>query len=130
MQDQFAVGAVIYAKDIERVSRFYAELAGLSVVEQGPDHVLLESAHFQLAVVATAPAVADQITISSPPKRRESTAIKLCFAVQSLAAVRENAARLGGALDSPNREWEFQGNRVCDAHDPEGNVVQFRAGMS
>jgi hypothetical protein len=22
--------------------------------------------------------------------------------------------------------WEFQGSRVCDGQDPEGNVVQFR----
>ena len=24
------------------------------------------------------------------------------------------------------REWEFDGDRVCDGHDPEGNVLQLR----
>lgn len=129
MQGQFVVGAVIYAKDIERVSRFYSELAGLPVVHQEPDYVLLESPNFQLAVVAIAPAIADMITISSPPQRRENTAIKLCFAVKSLAAAREIAVRLGGEVNSQEREWEFQGFNVCDAHDPEGNVFQIRGRM-
>ncbi|ARU86659.1 VOC family protein [Pseudomonas sp. M30-35] len=129
MQDQFIAGAVIYAKDIGRVSQFYSELAGLPILQQEPDHVLLESTKFQLVVVAIAPAIADQIVISSPPERRENTAIKLCFAVQSLATAREVAMRLGGELNSPEREWEFQGYKVCDAHDPEGNVFQVRASM-
>ncbi|ABE48677.1 VOC family protein [Methylobacillus flagellatus] len=127
MQNQFVAGAVIYAKDIERVSQFYFELAGLPVVQQEPGYALLESANFQLAVVAISPAIAAQITISSPPERRENTAIKLCFAVQNLVSAREVAVRLGGELNSPEREWEFQGNKVCDAHDPEGNVFQVRA---
>jgi predicted enzyme related to lactoylglutathione lyase len=126
MQGQFVAGAVIYAKDIERVSQFYSELADLPVVQQEPDYVLLESPNFQLSVVAIAPAIAAKITISSPPERRENTAIKLCLSVQSLIAAREVAVRLGGKLNGPEREWEFQGNMVCDAHDPEGNVLQVR----
>ena len=129
MQDQFVAGAVIYAKDIERVSHFYSALAGLPIVQQEPDHVLLESAKFQLVVVAIAPSIANQIIISSPPERRENTAIKICFAVHNLATARETAIRLGGELNSPEREWAFQGNKVCDAYDPEGNIFQVRASM-
>ena len=129
MQSPFVVGAVVYAKDIDCVSQFYAGVVGLPVVQREPGYVLLESAGFQLSVVAMAPAIAAQITIASPPLRRENTAIKLCFAVQSLAGAREAAARLGGELNGPEREWEFQGGNVCDGHDPEGNVVQVRASV-
>ena len=34
------------------------------------------------------------------------------------------AAELGGAVNE--REWEFEGAKVCDGHDPEGNVFQLR----
>jgi hypothetical protein len=33
---------------------------------------------------------------------------------------------LGGQVDPAEREWNDQGCLVCDGHDPEGNVVQFR----
>ena len=127
MLSQFVAGAVIYAKDLDRVSRFYAGLLGLPIAEREPGYVVLESASFQISVVAMAPAIAAQVSISSPPKRRESTAIKLCFAVPNLVAARENAALLGGQLNGPEHEWEFQGYRVCNGHDPEGNVIQVRA---
>ena len=127
MQNQFVAGAVIYAKDINRVSQFYAGVLGLPIVQREPGYVVLESSSFQISVVAMAPAIATQVTISSPPQRRESTAIKLCFSVPSLITARENAALLGGEMNGPEREWEFQGHRVCDGHDPEGNIVQVRA---
>lgn len=129
MDSQFVAGAVVYAKDIDRVSRFYSELVGLPIVQREPDHVVLESPSYQLTVVAMAAELAAQICISSPPERREDTAIKLCFAVPDLALARTVAARWGGALAGPEREWEFKGSRVCDGWDPEGNVVQLRAGV-
>jgi hypothetical protein len=33
---------------------------------------------------------------------------------------------LRGGIDPAESEWIFQGYRVCDGHDPEGNVVQFQ----
>jgi len=128
MQDSIVAGAVVYAKDLKRVSHFYAELAAWPVAEDEPGHVVLQSPAFQLVVVAVPPAIAARIAIASPPARREDTAIKLCFPVASLAAARSAAARLGGGLLGPEREWEFRGSFVCDGHDPEGNVIQVRAG--
>jgi len=46
--------------------------------------------------------------------------------VPSIAASRETAAKLGGELNPPEREWEFDQAKVCDGHDPEGNVFQLR----
>jgi predicted enzyme related to lactoylglutathione lyase len=129
MDSRFVAGAVVYANDIDGVSRFYAELVGLPIVLREPDHVVLESPSYQLVVVAMAAELAARYALSSPPGRREDTAIKLCFAVPDLALAREAAARWGGALADPDREWAFRGTRVCDGWDPEGNVVQLRAGV-
>jgi catechol-2,3-dioxygenase len=32
----------------------------------------------------------------------------------------------GGAMDPEEKEWRFHGALVCDALDPDGNVIQFR----
>jgi hypothetical protein len=29
-------------------------------------------------------------------------------------------------MNAVEREWEFEGAKVCDGHDPEGNVFQLR----
>ena len=118
--------AVLYAKDISKVGDFYAKVACLQVTHEEQDHVVLESGAFQLVVVAVPPELGATIHVTKPPHRRESTAIKLVFPVDSLRAARHAAQSHGGQLNSPGREWLFQGSRVCDGHDPEGNVVQFR----
>ncbi len=126
MAHQDKAGAVLYAKDMACVSAFYAEVAGMAVTHAEKDFVTLESSSFQLVVVAMPASLAATVEIATPPVRREDTPIKLIFAVQSISAARVAAARLGGELNGPEREWQFQGVRVCDGCDPEGNVVQFR----
>jgi hypothetical protein len=126
MSHQATMDAVLYAKNIARVSFFYARSCGLRVTHSEDDHVVLESSTFQLVLLAIPEAIAASISITTPPIRRENTPIKLVFYVESIDAIRELAANLGGALNGPEREWHFQGNKVCDGHDPEGNVVQFR----
>ncbi len=68
--------------------------------------------------------------IADPPVRREDAAIKLMFPVPSIGDARALAARLGGELNPPDREWQFGAYRVCDGHDSEGNVFQVRASES
>lgn len=118
--------AVLYAKDLPKVGNFYANVAGLQVTHEESDHVVLESDTFQLVVVAIPGKHAASIHITEPPQRRENTAVKLVFPVASIAATRRLAQLHGGQLNTPSREWMFQDSRVCDGHDPEGNVVQFR----
>ena len=77
-------------------------------------------------IVRVPEAIATSITITSPPQRREDVPVKLFFVVPDLAVARERAVALGGELNPASREWEFQGYRVCDGVDPEGNVVQLR----
>jgi predicted enzyme related to lactoylglutathione lyase len=122
----FTAGAIVYAKDIQRLARFYAAVADLEIVHEVADHVVLESETYELVVVAIPAATAARIVISTPPARRENTAFKLSFAVDSLADARVSAKEAGGELNAPDKEWDFQGMRVCDGCDPEGNMIQVR----
>ncbi len=94
------------------------------------DHVVLESETYELVIVAIPAATAARIVIATPPVRRENTAFKLSFAVESLAAARVAAQEAGGELNAPAKEWEFQGMRVCDGCDPEGNMIQVREAIA
>ena len=126
MSHHETAGAVLYAKDVARVSTFYAAIAGMAVTHTEADHVVLESTTLQLVVVAIPAAIASTIAIAEPPLRRTDTPIKLALSVASLDAARKAAPLLGGDLNPVEREWVYQQHRVCDGHDPEGNVVQFR----
>ena len=126
MLNQQKSGAVLFAKDLPRVAKFYEELLPMAVVVAERDHIVLESAHFQLVVHAIPTQVADSIQITSPPSRRTEVPTKLFFPVASIAEARAKAVTLGGELDPKGKEWETRAFRACDGHDPEGNVVQVR----
>ena len=119
-------GAVIYAKDMDRVAAFYSSVLGLQTAGADDEHVLLESPGFQLVVLRIRDRLASNIHVTVPPTRRADAAIKLVFFVPSIAAVRTAAAERGGVLNGAAKEWLFNGWKVCDGLDPEGNVVQFR----
>ncbi len=114
----FAAGAVVYAKNVSTLCAFYSGVTGLRVTHTEPDHVVLESHGFQLVVVAVPAHLAASIHVSSPPQRREETAIKLVLPVPSIAAARTAALSLGGELNVAEREWEFQGCRVLRRSRP------------
>lgn len=120
------IQAVLYAKDLPRLQAFYQGVFQLSVEHSEPDHVALGSAVSQLVIVQVSSAIASTIRIADPPARRTQTPVKLVFEVKDLSAARDAALKLGGELDPATREWTFLGRRVCDGHDPEGNVLQFR----
>lgn len=117
--------AVVYAKDLDRVSAYYEAVAGLAPGTRDATYAVLTGDGFRLIVVALPHWLARDIVISDPPARREDTPIKLVIPVVSLAAARDRAPAYGGVVDPPDREWVFDGSRVCDGHDPEGNVVQL-----
>jgi catechol 2,3-dioxygenase-like lactoylglutathione lyase family enzyme len=119
-------GAVLYAKDIDRVAAFYSGVLGLKEEARDEDHVVLESPRFQLVVLKIPSDVSATIEIAVPPKRRAMGAVKLVFFISSMAGVRASVEAFGGVMNSSGEEWSFQGFRVCDGLDPEGNVIQFR----
>jgi predicted enzyme related to lactoylglutathione lyase len=125
-EDESRAGAVLYAKNVERVVAFYSAVLGFQISAAEESHVVLESSSFQLVVLRIPDEIASSITITAPPTRRASAAIKPVFFVANIAAVRATADALGGKLNSRDKEWSFQGFKVCDGLDPEGNVIQFR----
>jgi|ERR1700712_1640195 len=126
MSDDLKAGAVLFAQNLPRVAKFYAELVPMTITLAGSDLIVLESKHFQLVVHLVPKRIAKANPITSPPARRTNVAAKLIFPVASIAEARAKAPSLGGELDPPNKEFEARGFRACDGHDPEGNVVQFR----
>jgi predicted enzyme related to lactoylglutathione lyase len=119
-------GAVLYAKDLSRVSAFYVQVLGLKLVRETEDFVVLTSGNFRLTVVEIPAHIARDIHLTTPPARREDTPIKMVFNIESLQAARAKMAEQGGELNPPEREWKDDGALVCDGHDPEGNVLQLR----
>jgi extradiol dioxygenase family protein len=124
MSDRPRAGAVVYAKDLQRVSAFYGAVTGAAVIDVAEDHVALDVDGFVLTVVAIPAFIADTFEIASPPERREDAAVKVVLPVADVAAVRATAAALGGVLDPADREWTIAGVVRCDGHDPEGNVYR------
>jgi len=119
-------GVVLYAKDVGRVVAFYSAVLGFQATDRDDNHVVLESPSCQLVVVRIPDDIASSIEISVPPARRADAAIKPVFIAASMAAVRASAEAFGGMVNSPDKEWVFQGFTVCDGLDPEGNVIQIR----
>ncbi len=117
-------GALIYAKDLARLSAFYQSLLGLTVRHADDDYHVLAAPGTELIVHAIPPVIAETFEITVPPVLREEAAIKLFFTVPSLADARTRAQALGG--DVFEEEWEGPGFRVRNAHDPEGNILQLR----
>jgi predicted enzyme related to lactoylglutathione lyase len=118
--------AVVYAKNLKRIAEFYEKVASLSLKRAADDHIVLVSESFQLVVVQIPTHLAESIEIEEPPVRRTRNPIKLVFFVADIAAARDVANAESGALNASDDEWLFEGNRVCDGHDPEGNVFQLR----
>ncbi len=121
-------GALLYAKDVERLAAFYETLLPMARIHAAADLIVLESPDFQLVVHAMPPDLAAQVVVMSPPVRREQSALRLFFTVSSLHEARSVAAGLGGEV-FPGL-WYGPGFRVSNACDPEGNVFQLRESVS
>lgn len=119
-----ALNAVVYAKDARRLAEFYGQMLSLPSLESGDGFLRLGAAGYELTVVQAPSAIADHVVIADPPDVRESTPIKLSFAVDDIEALRPLLARLGGGLREAG--WSGRGVRHVDGWDPEGNVFQLR----
>ena len=119
-------GAVLFAKWLDRIADFYANVLGLTEAGRDDDHIVLESPGFQLVVHRIPGDRAAAVEIAKPPVRRVTAAFKPVFFVPNIASVRVVAEAHGGMMEPAEKEWSFNGVTVCDGMDPEGNVVQFR----
>jgi predicted enzyme related to lactoylglutathione lyase len=124
MKGPARAGAVIFAKDLARVTEFYCQVMGMARQMQDAEHAVIASADLQLVVHAIPEAIAADLVIMSPPPLRTQAAIKLFFTVPSLEQAAAEAQALGGALHG--YRWNGPGFVACDGHDCEGNVFQLR----
>lgn len=118
-------GAMLFVKDLERMTAFYSEVLGLSVVPEtrAENWVEFRSNGSRFSLHAIPAEIAIGIAIDSPPVPREQGVTKLTFAVPDVAATLARIEALG--LPLLRRPWgEF------DATDPEGNVFALRSGSN
>ena len=119
-------GAVIFATKYKNLSEFYSTTINLKITKMDEVHAVLESDVFQLVIHQIPDDLAISIQLDSPPHRREDNPIKLVFVVNNIDRARKLMSEIGGELDGPEKEWEYEGHVVCDGNDPEGNVFQLR----
>src|SRR5262245_44834855 len=126
MKYESRTGAVLFAKSLDQVATFYSVVLGLTEANRADDHILLESPGFQLVVHRIPGSEPSAGEGGTPPTRRARAAFKPVFFVPSIARVRAVAETHGGRMEPADQEWSFDGVKVCDGLDPEGNVIQFR----
>lgn len=116
------IQAMIYVKDLPRLSTFYAATLGLRPIAETRTsaYVEFDAGPVTFALHAIPPHLAGQIEITSPPMPREDNPMKLSFAAEDLAAGRRRLESLGVTiLDRPWGAW--------DGVDPEGNIFAVRS---
>ena len=118
-------GAIVYAKQLDALSRFYQAVLGMQPLLQDDTHHVIENADAQLLIHAIPAGIASTIEITVPPALREDQAIKLFFTVPSLSQAAAVAEPLGGGVFGPT--YEVLGLHLRNAYDPEGNIFQLRA---
>jgi len=119
-------GCVIFAKDINTMSAFYQAVLNMSPLETSNSHCVLSNGSVELVVHAMPEAIAEKITISSPPELRVAIAMKPAFVVESLDNVRKACEKTNGGLKPESDIWDIRGAKVIDGWDPEGNIIQFK----
>jgi predicted enzyme related to lactoylglutathione lyase len=115
---------MIFAKDMARMTAFYRDALGLRPLPEASSEgwTVFDAGGARLALHAIPAAIAATIDISVPPEARGDSAIKLVFETDELEAVCGRVGAMGGQVLEARRS----GSRDC--LDPEGNVVQLKAG--
>lgn len=121
------VSAVLFAKDLQRVAAFYREVLGARTLDSSVAHETLDCHGFHLMLHQIPFELAVSIDISSPPERRERTAVRLDFTVNDIARARQAARRLGGLVDDQPPPWAADSAHIHLGYDPEGNVIGLKS---
>jgi catechol 2,3-dioxygenase-like lactoylglutathione lyase family enzyme len=115
-------GAMLFVKDLDRMTAFYRDILQLQPVEDTrvDNWVEFKGHGARFSLHAVPPAIAASIHIDSPPRPREQGGIKLTFIVRDVHSTLERIAAMG--LPLLQRPWGG-----TDAVDPEGNVFALSA---
>jgi catechol 2,3-dioxygenase-like lactoylglutathione lyase family enzyme len=114
-------GAMLFVKDLPRMTRFYADVLGLQPIEATrlPDWVEFDGDGARFSLHGVPAPIAATMEIDSPPRAREQSAAKLTFSVPDVESTLAAIAAAG--LPVFRRPWG--GTEACD---PEGNVIGLR----
>lgn len=110
--------AMLYVKDLGRMTAFYRDGLGLTLLpgRSEPGWAEFDAGGGARLALHEVPAhVAAGLHLTSPPLPREGTPVKLIFEVAGLPDARRRLAALGAVVI--DRPWGG-----VDATDPEGNV--------
>jgi ribosomal protein S18 acetylase RimI-like enzyme/predicted enzyme related to lactoylglutathione lyase len=121
-------GVLIYAKDLELISRFYERLLPASLLHADSEHRVLQSTDAQLIIHAIPTKYAEEIEITAPTSPREEQAIKPFFTVASLENAEQDVVELGGLIYGP--VWPGPSMRIRNVCDPEGNIIHLRQSVA
>jgi predicted enzyme related to lactoylglutathione lyase len=116
------VSAVLFAKDLRKVSAFYSGVLELTPTSSDEHHTCLNCRGFDLIIHQIPKHIADGISIQQPPERRVWGALRLNFPVRSVEDSRRAARSFGGEVDDTPPEWAGQSANFFLGYDPEGNV--------
>lgn len=110
--------AMLFVKDLPRMTRFYREAFGFTLVAQ---RSTAEWSEFDggLALHAAPATIAAALMITDPPRARTEAPIKLVFSVDDVVVARAQLVAHGATMQEPKP------GGGCDGVDPEGNVFQI-----
>lgn len=114
--------AMLFVKDLERMTRFYTEVIGFRPNEETrlDDWVEFETGGASFSLHAIPAHIAKDIQVASPPVPREQQSCKLLLSVDDMDTELARLAGLGVTI--LHRDWGG-----WDAVDPEGNVLGVRS---
>ncbi len=110
--------AMIFVKDLPRMTRFYREGFGFTLIAQRSTG---EWSEFDdgVALHAAPATIVAALMITDPPRVRSEIPIKLVFAVDDVLLARGQLVAHGAVMQEPKP------GGGCDGVDPEGNVFQI-----
>jgi hypothetical protein len=120
------VSAVLFVKDLKRLTAFYAGALDMQLFSGDHDHSVLHCRGFQLIVHQIPKPIADDIEVAKPPERRVWGAIRLDFSVLNIDDSRKRALSLGGDIDDVPPAWAERNAKFYFGYDPEGNQFGVR----
>jgi catechol 2,3-dioxygenase-like lactoylglutathione lyase family enzyme len=117
--------AMIYARDIKRMTAFYRDVMEFPVVRELDEWVELDAGDSRIALHAIPAAIAARIAIATPPQPRAETPIKLLFESTDLGALRARLRAIGLELP-PRSSGGGSAPDHVDGLDVEGNIFAAR----
>lgn len=120
--------AILFTKDLTKLTSFYRDVLGLKATASRHDpaeFVVLEAGACQLCLHRIPDDSARNIAIDDPPHPRSQTPIKLVFVVEDVDASRASLLSRGATMGPVHR---FPPLAYCDGTDPEGNIFQVSNG--